>query len=176
MSCAALSPLRRTPSASAALSPARRTHRPSARAAHPPARRPRAQGNSIAGKRAGNDDPRSGLIFRVLEIIKEATPSIVLLENTPTALRSSMRLILEQLSQDYDVAWGLIGASHVGYPHKCVARAASHGFWPGARARAAAPQQEGALLLPVRPPACTCVRRAGRVPGRLREARDQAAG
>ena len=64
----------------------------------------------------------------MLEIVKEATPSIVLLENTPTALRSSMRLILEQLSQDYDVAWGLIGASHVGYPHKCVARAASHGL------------------------------------------------
>ena len=83
------------------------------------------QGNSIAGKRAGNDDPRSGLIFRVLEIVKEAAPSVVLLENTPTALKSSMRLILERLKGDYDISWRLVSAEDVGYLHKCVARAAA---------------------------------------------------
>jgi len=56
----------------------------------------------------------------VLDIVKEAAPSIVLLENTPTALKSSMRLILEQLKGDYDIGWGLVSAEDVGYLHKCV--------------------------------------------------------
>ena len=56
----------------------------------------------------------------MLDIVKEAAPSIVLLENTPTALKSSMRLILEQLKGDYDIGWGLVSAEDVGYLHKCV--------------------------------------------------------
>jgi len=76
-----------------------------------------AQGNSIAGKRKGNDDERSGLIYNVLEKINEAKPAICFLENVPAALKSSCRLIIDSL-RDYDVAWGRVGASDVGYLHK----------------------------------------------------------
>ena len=109
----------------------------------------------------------------MLDIVKEAAPSIVLLENTPTALKSSMRLILEQLKGDYDIGWGLVSAEDVGYLHKCV-----HSWHSFTVLQFYTLQnlQEGALLLPLRPPDAPREEGAGRVPGRQREARDQAAG
>lgn len=109
----------------------------------------------------------------MLDIVKEAAPSIVLLENTPTALKSSMRLILERLKGDYDIGWGLVSAEDVGYLHKCVHSFTVLQFYSFTPFKNL---QEGALLLPLRPPDAPREEGAGRVPGRQREARDQAAG
>jgi len=76
-----------------------------------------AQGNSIAGKRKGNEDERSGLIYNVLEKINEAKPAMVFLENVPAALKSSCRVIIDNLL-DYEVAWGRVSAQDVGYLQK----------------------------------------------------------
>ena len=111
----------------------------------------------------------------MLDIVKEAAPSIVLLENTPTALKSSMRLILEQLKGDYDIGWGLVSAEDVGYLHKCVHSLQFYSFTV-LQFYTLQNLQEGALLLPLRPPDAPREEGAGRVPDRQREARDQAAG
>lgn len=74
---------------------------------------------STAGKGAGLAGERSGLWFEYYRIIKETSPSWVIIENV-SALRSrGLDEVLRSLSEiGYDAEWHCIPASAVGAPHQ----------------------------------------------------------
>lgn len=128
------------------------------------------QGNSVAGRRGGMADPRSGLFGEVVRLARDLAPRWLLLENVPGAL--SVRGGLDWASVvgalvelGYGVAWRVFDAQHAGVPQRRrrvfvvgylgdVARAASVLFEPegvpgdspkgrDARARVAASASSG---------------------------------
>jgi hypothetical protein len=84
-------------------------------------RAPAGQDNSSAGKEGGANGlngVRSGLIKNVVNLIKEALPDIVFLENTPlVTTNGSVAYVLKNLTR-YDIAWMRMRACDAGYPHK----------------------------------------------------------
>lgn len=76
------------------------------------------QGNSICGKRKGMEDERSALINRVMEIAHKVKPAILFIENVPPALKTTMRLLLDEMKAGYDLSWCCLGAQDVGLPHE----------------------------------------------------------
>lgn len=77
------------------------------------------QGISAAGKGRGLADPRSGLWFQMLRVIKEVQPRFVFAENTPHLRTRGLGIVIDGLTRmGYDVRWGVLGAWHVGAPHK----------------------------------------------------------
>jgi len=77
------------------------------------------QGLSSAGKRRGLADPRSGLVFEMLWAINVIRPQYVLAENSPNLRTHGLGSILGSLdSMGYDARWGVLGARHVGAPHR----------------------------------------------------------
>lgn len=77
------------------------------------------QGISAAGKGEGLADRRSGLWFQMLRVIKEVQPRFVFAENTPYLRTRGLGIVIDGLTcMGYDVRWGVLGAWHVGAPHK----------------------------------------------------------
>jgi len=76
---------------------------------------------SIAGKQRGFDDERGGVLERLLAIIAEADPALVILENVPNFAAhnrgASLRLVVEFLSkQEYDVHHAILNSAFFGVP------------------------------------------------------------
>lgn len=119
---------------------------------------------SSAGKGAGLAGSRSGLWFEMLRVIGEVRPAYVFAENSPNLRTRGVDVVIEGLAGlGYDVAWGVLGAWHVGAAHRrnrmwivgaltdadrCSERAQSeHAEVAGApRAGGHAPNSNGAAL------------------------------
>ena len=89
---------------------------------------------SAAGKGAGITGTKSGLWSHMARIIGEIRPRFVLVENSPLLVSRGLAVVLGDLAEmGYDALWGVLGAEHVGAPHK------RHRLWivayPGSRWR-----------------------------------------
>lgn len=74
---------------------------------------------SAAGKGAGIDGDRSGLWAEMARIIDEVRPRYVFVENSPLLVsRGLARVIGDLAKMGFDARWGIVGAHHVGAPHK----------------------------------------------------------
>jgi DNA (cytosine-5)-methyltransferase 1 len=74
---------------------------------------------SSAGKGRGLEGGRSGLWFEYLRIVGEVRPRFVFAENSPQLRTRGLGTVLEGLDGlGYDVRWGVLGAWHVGAPHR----------------------------------------------------------
>lgn len=73
---------------------------------------------SVAGKRAGENDPRH-LWPHVARIIREVEPALVFLENVPGHVSLGLPEVLAEVSaMGFDAEWGCFRASEVGAPHR----------------------------------------------------------
>jgi DNA (cytosine-5)-methyltransferase 1 len=74
---------------------------------------------SSAGKGAGIEGARSGLWGHMARIVREVRPRFVLVENSPMLTSRGLGVVLGDLaSMGYDARWGVLGARHVGAPHR----------------------------------------------------------
>ena len=74
---------------------------------------------SAAGKGAGITGERSGLWKEYARLIGEMRPRFVFAENSPLLRTRGLGAVLEDLAaMGYDARWGIMGAWHVGAPHK----------------------------------------------------------
>ena len=74
---------------------------------------------SSAGKGAGIAGNRSGLWKEYARIIDEVRPKFVFAENSPLLRGRGLDVVLGDLSElGYDAKWCVLGAWHVGAPHK----------------------------------------------------------
>ncbi len=74
---------------------------------------------SSAGKGAGIDGERSGMWKHMARIIGEVRPKFVFVENSPLLVSRGLARVLGDLAEmGYDAKWGVLGAHHVGAPHK----------------------------------------------------------
>ena len=74
---------------------------------------------SSAGKGAGIDGERSGMWRHMARIIGEVRPKFVFVENSPLLVSRGLTRVLGDLAEmGYDAKWGVLGAHHVGAPHK----------------------------------------------------------
>tara|TARA_B100000963_G_C22636733_1_gene678011 strand:- start:5300 stop:6253 length:954 start_codon:yes stop_codon:yes gene_type:complete len=74
---------------------------------------------SSAGRGAGIGGKRSGLWKEYARIIDEIRPKIVFAENSPLLRGRGLDVVLGDLSElGYDARWCVLGAWHVGAPHK----------------------------------------------------------
>jgi DNA (cytosine-5)-methyltransferase 1 len=81
------------------------------------------QGNSVAGRRKGMDDPRSGLWRHVVRILAEARPRWFIGENVPGLLSihggRDFGAVLRDLDDlGYGVSWRVLDASGFGVPQR----------------------------------------------------------
>ena len=81
------------------------------------------QGLSVAGKRGGLDDPRSGLWWQWLSLVEKCRPRWLLIENVPGFLSCSkgadFGLALASLDKlDYGVSGRILNAQHFGVPQR----------------------------------------------------------
>ena len=94
---------------------------------------------SAAGKGTGIGGKRSGLWKEYARIIGEIRPKFVFAENSPLLRGRGLDVILGDLSElGYDARWCVLGAWHVGAPHKrnrmwVLAKARSNSQSAGAR-------------------------------------------
>ena len=74
---------------------------------------------SAAGKGAGLAGDRSGLFFEMLRIVKQVQPRFVFAENSPNLRTRGLITVIKELKRlGYDARWCVLGAWHVGAPHK----------------------------------------------------------
>tara|TARA_R100001530_G_scaffold73573_1_gene51893 strand:+ start:9503 stop:10291 length:789 start_codon:yes stop_codon:yes gene_type:complete len=74
---------------------------------------------SCAGTGKGLQGERSGLWSEMARIISEIRPPFVFVENSPVLVSRGLDIILSDFAKmGYDAAWCVIGAHHVGAPHK----------------------------------------------------------
>ena len=74
---------------------------------------------SAAGKGKGLAGSASGLVFEMLSIVNEIRPRFVFAENSPHLRTRGLGSILEIFdSMGYDARWCVLGAWHVGAPHR----------------------------------------------------------
>lgn len=74
---------------------------------------------SAAGKGAGLKGARSGLWVEMARIISEVEPRFVFVENSPALTSRGLGRVFGDLATlGYDAEWGVMGAHHVGAPHK----------------------------------------------------------
>ena len=74
---------------------------------------------SSAGKGAGIQGSRSGLWREMSRIIREVRPRFAFVENSPMLTTRGLDVVLGDLaSMGYHARWGVLGARHVGAPHK----------------------------------------------------------
>ena len=103
------------------------------------------QDASVAGKQAGLlDGLRSGLVFRLLDLVFWRRPTWLLLENVPGLLagRSRLDALLGRLQElGYVGAWRVLDAQHFGVPQR-----RRRVFLLARRARAAGPCPASVLL------------------------------
>lgn len=74
---------------------------------------------SVAGKRAGADDPRN-MWPATIAVIRQVRPRFAFLENVPGLISSGyFDTILGDLAEaGYDAEWCVLGADDVGAPHR----------------------------------------------------------
>ena len=74
---------------------------------------------SVAGKGAGIDGERSGLWREMARVVGEVRPRFVFVENSPALVGRGLAVVLGDLAAlGYDARWTVLGAHHVGAPHK----------------------------------------------------------
>ena len=74
---------------------------------------------SAAGTGEGLDGEKSGLWSDVARAISEVQPQWCLLENSPLLVSRGLDRVLSDLAAlGYHAAWGVIGARHLGAPHR----------------------------------------------------------
>ena len=74
---------------------------------------------SAAGSGAGITGTRSGLWSEMARIVGEVVPRYVFVENSPMLTSRGLGVVLGDLaSMGYNARWGVLGAHHVGAPHK----------------------------------------------------------
>lgn len=74
---------------------------------------------SSAGKGAGTDGEKSGLWSEFARIIGEVRPRFVFVENSPMLVALGLGRVLGDLAaMGFDAEWGVLGARHVGAPHR----------------------------------------------------------
>jgi DNA (cytosine-5)-methyltransferase 1 len=74
---------------------------------------------SCAGKGAGIKGKESGLWSEMARIIGEIRPKYAFVENSPMLTLRGLDRVLGDLSEmGYDARWGVVGAYHVGAPHR----------------------------------------------------------
>jgi DNA (cytosine-5)-methyltransferase 1 len=74
---------------------------------------------SCAGKGAGIKGKESGLWSEMARIIGEIRPKFAFMENSPMLTLRGLDRVLGDLSEmGYDAQWGVVGACHVGAPHR----------------------------------------------------------
>ena len=74
---------------------------------------------SAAGKGAGIDGKASSMWSHMARIIGEVRPRFVFVENSPLLVGRGLARVLGDLAKmGYDAKWGVLGAHHVGAPHK----------------------------------------------------------
>jgi DNA (cytosine-5)-methyltransferase 1 len=74
---------------------------------------------SCAGKGAGITGSRSGLWGEMARVIGEIRPRFAFVENSPMLVSRGLGVVLADLAEmGYDAWWGIVGAHHVGAPHK----------------------------------------------------------
>jgi len=74
---------------------------------------------SAAGKGAGITGERSGLWKEYARLIGEIRPQFVFAENSPLLRTRGLGVVLQDLAEmGYAARWGVLGAWHVGAPHK----------------------------------------------------------
>lgn len=74
---------------------------------------------SSAGKGAGIDGEASGMWRHMARIIGEVRPKYAFVENSPILTSRGLDRVLGDLAAlGYDAQWGVVGAHHVGAPHK----------------------------------------------------------
>ena len=77
------------------------------------------QDTSAAGKGEGLSGARSGLWAEMARIISEVQPPWVFVENSPLLVSRGLdRVLCDLAAMGYDATWGIIGAHHLGAPHK----------------------------------------------------------
>ena len=81
------------------------------------------QGNSVAGKRGGLKDSRSGLFFEALSIVRELRPRLLVWENVPglfsvNQCRDFARCLLEISKLGYCGGWRVLDAQFFGVPQR----------------------------------------------------------
>jgi len=74
---------------------------------------------SVAGKRAGADDPRN-MWPATLEVLRIVRPRLAFLENVPGLISSGYfdTVLGDLASLGYDAEWTVFGADDVGAPHR----------------------------------------------------------
>jgi len=75
------------------------------------------QGLSVAGKRKGLGDERSGLWFEFQRVLSELRPRVAVLENTPNVVRHLDVITGGLVDAGYDCEWQILSANDVGAPH-----------------------------------------------------------
>ena len=66
----------------------------------------------------GLNGNKSGLVFRLLEIVENLEPNYVVIENVEPLLRDGLNLLLILLNKmGYVVEWSVMAACHFGFPH-----------------------------------------------------------
>lgn len=74
---------------------------------------------SSAGRGAGITGPQSGLWREFARIIGEVRPSHVFVENSPMLASRGLGVVLGDLAAlGFDARWDVLGARHVGAPHR----------------------------------------------------------
>ena len=74
---------------------------------------------SVAGKGAGITGERSGLWGQMARIIREVQPRYAFVENSPALTVRGLGTVLGDLAEmGMDARWGVLGAIHVGAPHR----------------------------------------------------------
>jgi len=81
------------------------------------------QGNSVAGRRGGMDDPRSGLWSHVVRLLADLRPAWFIGENVPGLLSVNdgrdFGVVLHDLAElGYGFAWRVLDARHFGVPQR----------------------------------------------------------
>ena len=106
---------------------------------------------SAAGKGAGIDGERSGLWSHMARIFDEVRPRYVFVENSPLLVSRGLAMVLGDLAKmGFDAQWGIVGAHHVGAPHKrdrcwIVANANRNQCAPGIEQQSGRNQQRQAV-------------------------------
>lgn len=76
------------------------------------------QGESVAGRKLGDEDPR-WLWPHVAKAIRELRPRLVFLENVRNHLRVGFQRVLADLADiGFDAEWGTFQSAQIGAPHK----------------------------------------------------------
>ena len=74
---------------------------------------------SAAGTGKGLSGSRSGLVFEMLRVVEEVQPTFVFAENSPRLRTRGLGTIIEELTgMGFDVRWCVLGAWHIGAPHR----------------------------------------------------------